>query len=163
MLKPSFITNLLQNQKYLNIICKQQQNTFKGNVKGVRYFPKGIFLNVQLPKWQLPKCAISQAATSLMCNFPSSNFPKVRLLQWGPSAAARMGQGAERRGQNRLEAERCDQDRLGKLHWENTLGKLSLGKIPLGSCHLGKYLWESTKYRFKRHSINRDPHDHMIT
>jgi len=36
------------------------------------------------------------------------NFPKVRLglprhfrVQWGPSAAARMGQGAERCGWNR--------------------------------------------------------------
>ena len=27
------------------------------------------------PKRQLPKCAISQVATSQMCNFPSGNFP----------------------------------------------------------------------------------------
>ena len=40
----------------------------------------------------------SQVATFQMFNFSSGNFPKVRLgplrprrLQWGPSAAARMG------------------------------------------------------------------------
>ena len=40
----------------------------------------------------------SQMATFQMCNFPIGHFPKVRLgplrhhrLQWGPSAAARMG------------------------------------------------------------------------
>ena len=54
---------------------------------------------------------------------------------------------------------RCAQDRLGKLHiwelschlgkfpwenvaWESTFGKLSLGKIHLGSCCLGKHTWE---------------------
>jgi len=36
---------------------------------------------------------------------------------------------------------------LGKYHWEvftweNTIGKFSLGNIPLGSFHLGKYHWE---------------------
>ena len=30
----------------------------------------------------------------------------------------------------------------GVSTWENTLGKLPLGKISLGSCHLGKYPWE---------------------
>ena len=51
----------------------------------------------------------SQGATSQMGNFISGYFPKVRFrplrrrrLQWGPSAAGWMGQGAERRGQNRL-------------------------------------------------------------
>ena len=29
-----------------------------------RRFPMGDFPNVQFAKWQLPKCAISQAATS---------------------------------------------------------------------------------------------------
>ena len=68
---------------------------------------------------------------------------QVRPLHLGPSAAARMGQGAECRGQNRLGGERCGQDRLGQLPlgklniwevatWENTLGKLLLGKNPLG-------------------------------
>jgi len=28
--------------------------------------------------------------------------------------------------------------------WENTPGKLPLGKIPLESCRLGKSIWEST-------------------
>ena len=36
-----------------------------------RYFPKGIFPGSNFPrvfsKWQLPKCAISQAATSQVC------------------------------------------------------------------------------------------------
>ena len=37
----------------------------------VRYFPKGIFPSGNIPKvflkWQLPKCAISQGATSQVC------------------------------------------------------------------------------------------------
>ena len=64
---------------------------------------------------------ISQVATSLMCNFPSDNFPKVRLgllgrrmLQWGPSAVARKDLG------------NC------------TVVKFPIGKIHLGSCRLGK-------------------------
>ena len=59
---------------------------------------------------------ISQAATSLKCNFPSGNFPKVRLgplrrrrLEWGPSAAARTDFGSCR------------------------LVNCTFGKIPLGS------------------------------
>ena len=74
----------------------------------------------------LPKCAICQVATFQMCNFPSGNFPKLRLdlhrLHWtgGQSAAARIGLGS------------C---RLGNC----TFRSLPLGKIPLGSC-----LWEST-------------------
>ena len=49
------------------------------------------------------QATISQVATAQMCNFPSGNFPKVRIgllrrcrLQWGPSAAAMMGLGTER-------------------------------------------------------------------
>ena len=38
------------------------------HIYGVRYLPKGIFPRATshrlFPKWQLPKCAISQAATS---------------------------------------------------------------------------------------------------
>ena len=87
----------------------------------------------------------SQVATSQMCNFPSGNFPKVRLgplrrrrLQWGPSVAACMGQGAERRGQNRVEADCCCAARtdLGSCR----LGNCRFGKLPLGKNPLGKYL-----------------------
>ena len=60
---------------------------------GVWYFPTGTF----------PRTT-SQLVTSQMCDFPSGNFPKVyrlgplrlRWLQWGLSAAARMGQETER-------------------------------------------------------------------
>ena len=48
---------------------------------------------------------IFPGATSQMLNFPSGNFPKVKLgllrhcrLQWGPSAAANMREGAEQCG-----------------------------------------------------------------
>ena len=84
-----------------------------------------------------------------MCNFPSGNFPKVRL---GPLNRRRQGGRALRLGSAKglsaeartgLGAEHCGLDRigklpLGKLHiwkvvtWENTLGKLPLGKNPLG-------------------------------
>ena len=50
----------------------------------VRYFPKGIFLSAT------SQVSISQVTTSQMWNFPSGNFPKVRLgplrrrrPQWG--------------------------------------------------------------------------------
>ena len=71
----------------------------------------------------------SQVATSQMCNFPSVIFPKVKLgplmRRRLPSAAAKMGYGAERSSKDRF-------------------GKLLLGKILSGSCRLGKCLWEST-------------------
>ena len=97
-----------------------------------------------------PAKGIFSRATSQMCNYPNGNFPKVRLgplrhcrLQWGQNAAARMGQGAKYNGQNRLWAESCGQERLGKLllgnlhiwdvaTWENTLRKLPLEKNPFG-------------------------------
>jgi len=57
----------------------------------VRYFTKGIFPRAN------SQVTIFQVASSQMCNYPSGNFPKVRLdplkrcrLQLGPSAAARM-------------------------------------------------------------------------
>ena len=82
-------------------------------------------------------------------NFPSGNFTSVqflkrqvakgighlrrRRLQSGPSAAAKMGQVAQRRSQNMPGAKRCGQDRLGKLHsWEVASGENTLGKLPLG-------------------------------
>ena len=77
-------------------------------------------------------------------NFPSGNFPKVRLgplrrrrLQWGPSVAARMARGL-------IAAARTD---MGSYRFGNcTCEKLPLGKIPLGSNHLGKYPWEVTTW-----------------
>ena len=37
-------------------------------------FPQAFSLGY-FPKWQLPKCTISQAATSQMYIFPNDNFP----------------------------------------------------------------------------------------
>ena len=74
------------------------------------YFPKDIFLR----------------ATSQMSNFLKVSLSLLRLLrlQWGQSAAARVG--------------------LRSCHLRYcTIGKLLHGKIPLGNCCLGKYLWES--------------------
>jgi len=78
---------------------------------GVRYLP--------LPKWQLPKCAVSQTATSTGCNGQEMRFGWARE----PSTAAKTDLP------------------LGKLHirevvtWKDTLGRL-----PLGKNSLGKYL-----------------------
>ena len=76
-----------------------------------------------------------------MGNFPGGNCPKVWLgpvrlcrLKWGPSAAARMGYGAKRRSFNRLGAERCDSDRLGKL----PLGKLHIWEVATWEKSFGK-------------------------
>ena len=74
-----------------------------------------------------------------MSNFPSGNFPKVRLgllrrrrLHWGPSAAARMGQrGRALRLEQTWKVFAWEIAHLGSVDiWENTLG-LPLGKIPL--------------------------------
>ena len=72
-----------------------------------------------------------------MCNFPSSNLPKVWLgflrryvAEMGPSAAARTDLGSIRLGN-------C------------TFGKLPLGKLPLGrieKMNLGKYLTSISTY-----------------
>ena len=80
---------------------------------GVRYLPKGIF-----PKATF-QVRISQEATSQMCNFPSGNFPKVRL---GPLRRSRLQWGRPSAATGEVAA------------WEIT---------HLGSCHLGKILWES--------------------
>ena len=89
--------------------------------------------------------AFSQVATSQGCNFPSGNFPKVRLGVAGCNAA-RMGygsSGAARKGWGPSATARVDfgSCRLGNC----TFGKLSLGKIPLGSCNLGKILFNIFK------------------
>jgi len=64
--------------------------------------------------------------------FPSDNFPKLRLglLQWGPSTEAKTN------------LESC---RLGNC----TFWKFPLGKIFLGSCRFGKFLWESSNHHKK--------------
>ena len=86
-------------------------------------FPKAIFQGT-----------IYQVATSQVCNFLSGNLPKVRLgplrrrrLQWGSSAAARMGWGGRAL-------------RLG-LTWKVAAWEIA----HLGSFHLGKYPWEVEK------------------
>ena len=113
---------------------------YRCQVFSPRCFPKGVFPRA------IPLMIISQ-----MCNFPSGNFPKVRLgplrrraLQWEPSAAARMGQGTERCGQKglgdralQLVQARGRVLRLG-LTWEVAAWELA----QLGSCHLGRYTWE---------------------
>ena len=111
-------------------------------------FSNGRLPKKQFPKWQLPKCAISQAATSQRLGQVLGGFTGC----YGrPSAAARVGQRAEHCVQNRLGAECCGQDRLGKLPlgklhswevatWENTLGKLPLRKKPLGK-YLTSFRW----------------------
>ena len=103
---------------------------------GVRYIPKSIFPSVTSQAY------FFQVATPQMCNFPSRNFLKVRLgplmrrrLQWGPSAAVRMGYGDKRRGYNR----RGRWLRLGQT-WEVAAWEI----VHLGSFHLGKILCEST-------------------
>jgi len=71
----------------INIRCYPVFVAHSHHSFGVRYFPKGIF----------PRTT-SQVTIFQICNFPSGNFLKVRLgllrrrrLQWGRSAAARMG------------------------------------------------------------------------
>jgi len=60
------------------------------------------------PKWQLPKCAISQAATSQVC--PSrSALPPAQPILWE----------IENLGSCRLG--NCH---LGSRHWENAFGKV---------------------------------------
>ena len=43
----------------------------KGRQDDVRYLPKGLFPSGNFPR------VFSQAASSQMCNFPSSNFPSL--------------------------------------------------------------------------------------
>ena len=69
-----------------------------------------------------------------MCIFIHIGQPSLappRRLQWGPSAVARMSQGAEGHDLNRLVAECYGQD---------SLGKLPFGKLPIGKNPLGKYI-----------------------
>ena len=114
------------------------------NFKCVRYFPKDIYPRAT------SEVTISQVAASQMCNFPSGNFPKVRLgplrrsrLQCEPSTADRMGWGTKRCSQNRLRLRTTARIHLGSYRMGNwTFGKLPHGKIPLESCPLGNILWD---------------------
>ena len=72
-----------------------------------------------------------------MCYLPSANFPNVQFpkrqlpkAQVRPSTTALGGgqSGAARKGLGSGRLEHC------------TFRSLPLGKIPLGSCHLGKYI-----------------------
>ena len=69
----------------------------------------------------LPKCAIPQAETS-----PN----RQTKLSEAPQAATRT-------------------DLRSWCFGNCTFGKLQLGKVPLGSCHFGKILRESTLHNFK--------------
>ena len=75
----------------------------------VWYFPKDIFPSGNFP-W-----VFSQVATSQMCKFPSSSFPKVRHSKAPQTRTCQGGQGLRLR-------QTCE-----VATWENTLGKLPLG------------------------------------
>ena len=94
---------------------------------------------------------ISQVATSRMCNFPSDNFPKVRLdplrhrrLQWGQALRVGWVRGRAPRLDWQI-TDRCNMDRLGKLPLrkfhirEDILGKNS-GKVASWEKSFGKVL-----------------------
>ena len=72
------------------------------------------------PKWQLPKCAISQSATS-------------QALGPQPILAASTRPPLKPAAPNLMGSCRFGNCTFGKLPrtWENTLGKLPLGKNPL--------------------------------
>ena len=114
----------------------------KRTVRGVKYFPRGIFPSENF-----------QMAISRLCNFPRDNFPKVRLgllrcsrLQWGSRAAAKMGQGPSTEVRTGQGPSAVTKTCLGSHRIGNcTAGKFPLGKLPIGSCHLGKSHWESTQ------------------
>ena len=91
----------------------------------------GTFPMATFTKWQLPKYAISKM------------YFKV---------ANQLGYLALRLGQTWEIAHLELSCHLGKYPWENvawesTFGKLSLGKIHLGSCRLGKYTWEVVSWK----------------
>ena len=87
------------------------------------------------------QCTISQAVTSQKLGYALwgaavGNGGRVLRLGWtrGPSAAARTGWGPSAAARTYF----------GSCHLKNcTYGKFPFRKIPLGSCHLGKILWES--------------------
>ena len=61
--------------------------------------------------------------TSQMCNFPSGNFPKVRL---GPLRSRRLQLGPSDAARGPSTTARTD---LGVAIWDNTLGKLPLSEF----------------------------------
>ena len=87
--------------------------------------------------------------------FPSYNFPKVRLcplrsrrLTWGPSPAARTGFRPSATARTDLRSCRS--------------GNCILGKMPLGKNHLGKYLTSCEVYIDYRH-IMTNPCIHLCS
>ena len=126
-----FFLGLLHLKSYLTIKC----------MLDVRYFPKGIFPRENIPSGNFPNVQFSKRKL-LKGQVRPSQALQTPQATMGPRAAARIGQGAERGGQNMLWGIPL---RLGHT-WEQ--GSLNLGKCPLGSCRLGKGLWGSTKLYF---------------
>ena len=94
-------------------------------------FPKDFFPSGNFPRvWQLPKCAISQAATSKVYPSHSAWPPACSSLDARPPSPT----------QPQRSASHCSLQLLRRPNL--TFEKLPLGKIPLGSCHWGKYPWE---------------------
>ena len=124
---------------YFKIFDVKTKKKCSRNFKCVRYFPKDIYLRAT------SEVTIFHVAASQMCNFPSGNFPKVRLgplrrsrLQCEPSTADRFGWGTKRCSQNRLRLRTAARIHLGSYRMGNcTFGRLPHGKIPLESCPLG--------------------------
>ena len=81
-------------------------------------FSQGRLTKYQFPKWQLPKCAISQAATF------HSQAP--RLEQAG-GRALRLGQTYEIAAWEVVHLESCH---LGKYPWEVDAWENAFGKMP---------------------------------
>ena len=114
------------------------------NFKCVRYFPKDIYLRAT------SEVTIFHVAASQMCNFPSGNFPKVRLgplrrsrLQCEPSTADRFGWGTKRCSQNRLRLRTAARIHLGSYRMGNcTFGKLPHGENTLEKLPLGTFVWK---------------------
>ena len=101
---------------------------------GAGYIPVCIFPRA------ISQVTISQVTTFQVCNFPSGNFPKVRFdplrrrrLQWGPSAATRIGWVL-----------RLEQTRGPSFAARTGLGSYRLGNCKFGKFPLGKYSWEET-------------------
>ena len=110
-----------------NWLIRWKKSSFFQGKSRPRRFPKSDFPIVTIFKWQLLKCANSQAATFHRLGWAfwgdtGCDWGRALRLRWSrePSAVARTGLG------------NC------------TSGKLPLGKIPLGSCWLRKTLWGST-------------------
>ena len=123
---------LLLSQRFFSKMAKLLKGIFPSGNFPIVNIPSGNFPIVYILSGNFPIVYIRSGNFPIVYipsgNFPivyipSGKFPKVRVgplrrlrLQWGPITAARTGWWAER----------CK------------FGKMSLGKIPLGSCHLEK-------------------------